>query len=176
MCSLLLPTAPSLSVVRKSECRTFIDHKSVHVVPLGWQSKAPSDIFMHIADGLAMQQEITNVSIDWSRTLERTITFLIDSWVFPRVDKRSISMQDHREKCKAGLPGAAYQQQPLWTKTEAYQRSKRAYPDSLRINLAEREMMRHAKITRPLKKRTGLPKRTDQFMWGRPSTLRNVSQ
>jgi hypothetical protein len=70
-------------------------------------------------------------------------------------------------------PPAAIQLKPAWTESHAYLRGVRTNTNHLRILCTELNMIRASKITRSLTpRRTYLPKRKDQFVWGASSSLR----
>lgn len=77
---------------------------------------------------------------------------------------------------KSEPPAAEQPKKPLWIESHSYRRSARTNSDNLRILTAELNMMRALKITGSLKpRRSYLPKRNDEFLWGRPSSLRNTT-
>ncbi|CEP19500.1 hypothetical protein [Parasitella parasitica] len=74
---------------------------------------------------------------------------------------------------KKDPPAAQQPKRPAWTESHAYLRGSRTNGSSLRILSTELNMIRASKITRSLKpRRSYLPKRQDDFVWGRSSSLR----
>ncbi|KAI8882433.1 hypothetical protein K501DRAFT_285838 [Backusella circina FSU 941] len=67
----------------------------------------------------------------------------------------------------------ALQKRPTWSQSHTYIRGLRSNSSMLRILTAEANMIRASKITGPLKPRKSyIPKREDEFVWGAPSKLR----
>lgn len=81
-----------------------------------------------------------------------------------------------REEDNRDPPAALQPKRPAWTESHAYLRGSRTNGNNLRILSTEMNMIRASKITRSLKpRRPYLSRREDEFIWGKPSSLR-ISQ